>query len=176
MLATSRLRCGPRNDGIAQKPQLRSQPSAIFTYAHGVRDAGRGKLSKSNDGTDCAVRASDGFLPNATAVAGAATPVSIATPNPAIWSASGRLARNSSPYRSAMQPVTTRRAPFLRRSLSAIIVSMLSLRASSMNAHVLTTTTSASDSSSVAVSPCASSVPTSFSESTSFLGQPSVSI
>ena len=28
---TSRLRCGPRNDGMAQKPQLRSHPSAIFT-------------------------------------------------------------------------------------------------------------------------------------------------
>ena len=44
MLATSRLRCGPRNDGIAQNPQVRSQPSAIFTYAHGVFDAGRGVI------------------------------------------------------------------------------------------------------------------------------------
>ncbi|MEY2775900.1 MAG: hypothetical protein RL218_1125 [Actinomycetota bacterium] len=31
----SRLRCGPRKDGIAQNPHVRSHPSAIFTYAHG---------------------------------------------------------------------------------------------------------------------------------------------
>ena len=38
--AIDRLRCGPRNDGMAQNPHVRSQPSAILTYAHGPRPAG----------------------------------------------------------------------------------------------------------------------------------------
>jgi hypothetical protein len=44
-----------------------------------------------------------------------------------------------------------------------------------MNAQVLTTTTSASSGMVAATIPSASNVPTSLSESTSFLGQPSVS-
>ena len=49
--ATSRLRCGPRNDGIAQNPHVRSQPSAIFTYAHGDELFGRGRFKRSSVGT-----------------------------------------------------------------------------------------------------------------------------
>ncbi len=75
-----------------------------------------------------------------------------------------------------MHPVTTMRAPSLRCSVSARIVSIDSRRASSMNAHVLTTTRSAADASSVAVIPSASNVPTSLSLSTWFLGQPKVSM
>ena len=82
---------------MAQKPQVRSQPSAIFTYAHGRGEAGRGRLSRSNDGTVSADTASAGLRPIATRVAPAATPASIATPKPAIWSASGRLSRSSAP-------------------------------------------------------------------------------
>ena len=36
---------------MAQKPQLRSQPSAIFTYAHGTLARGRGRLRRSSVGT-----------------------------------------------------------------------------------------------------------------------------
>ena len=53
---------------------------------------------------------------------------------------------------------------------------MLSWRASSMKAQVLTTTTSAFAGSSVATRPWATSVPAIFSESTWFFGQPSVSM
>ena len=55
------------------------------------------------------------------------------------------------------------------------MVSIDSRRASSMKAHVLTTTRSAAPGSDVAIIPSATSVPTSLSESTWFLGQPSVS-
>jgi hypothetical protein len=51
MAAGVRLRCGPRNDGMAQNPHVRSHPSAIFTYAHGALDRGRGRLSRSRLGT-----------------------------------------------------------------------------------------------------------------------------
>jgi len=44
-----------------------------------------------------------------------------------------------------------------------------------MNAHVFTTTTSASDGSAAAVRPSASKDATTLSESTAFFGQPSVS-
>ena len=44
--STSRLRCGPRNDGIAQNPHERSQPSAIFTYAHGLRRLRSGQVEQ----------------------------------------------------------------------------------------------------------------------------------
>jgi hypothetical protein len=44
-----------------------------------------------------------------------------------------------------------------------------------MNAHVLTTTTSASDGSDAATRPSARSDATTLSESTAFFGQPSVS-
>ena len=71
-----------------------------------------------------------------------------------------------------MQPVTTRRAPSLRWSSRARIVSIDSLRASSMNAHVLITTRSAEAASSVAVMPSASRVPMILSLSTWFLGAP----
>ena len=68
------------------------------------------------------------------------------------------------------------RAPDFRRSDSASTTSMDSCRAASMNAHVLTTTRSASSGDVAADIPSTSSVPTSLSESTWFLGQPSVSI
>ena len=55
------------------------------------------------------------------------------------------------------------------------MVSIDSRRASSMNAHVFTTTKSASDASSVGVMPSASNVPMSLSLSTWFFGQPKVS-
>jgi len=86
---------------MAQNPQVRSQPSAIFTYAHGRGDAGRGRLSRSKDGTVSAATARAGLRPIFTAVVlgapPAAPPTSIATPKPAIWSASGRLSRSSAP-------------------------------------------------------------------------------
>ena len=97
------------------------------------------------------------------------------TPNPATWSTSGRASASSPPYRSAMQPVTTRRAPSRRLSSRAKMVSMLSRRASSMKAQVFTTTRSAAAGSSVAVMPSASSVPMILSLSTWFFGQPKVS-
>ena len=75
-----------------------------------------------------------------------------------------------------MQPVTTSRDDRLRLPSRCSMVSMLSRRASSMNAHVLTTTTSARDGSSVGSRPWAASVPAIFSESTWFLGQPRVSM
>ena len=53
---------------------------------------------------------------------------------------------------------------------------MDSCRACSTNAHVLTTTTSANSGDSAGTKPSDSIVPTNLSESTSFLGQPSVSI
>ena len=37
---------------MAQKPQRLSQPSATFTYAHGARDAGRGKFKRSKLGSE----------------------------------------------------------------------------------------------------------------------------
>ena len=37
----------PRNDGMAQNAHARSQPSAIFTYAHGADGAGRGSSKRS---------------------------------------------------------------------------------------------------------------------------------
>ena len=64
----------------------------------------------------------------------------------------------------------------MRSSSSARIVSIDSRRASSMNAQVLTTTRSARAASSVASMPSASNAPTNLSESTSFFGQPSVSM
>ncbi len=48
-----RDRCLPRNDGMAQKPQLRSHPSATFTYDHGAAVAGRGRFNRSKDGNRC---------------------------------------------------------------------------------------------------------------------------
>ena len=44
------LRWGPRKVGIAQNPQDRSHPSAIFTYAHGLSAFGLGRLSRSKTG------------------------------------------------------------------------------------------------------------------------------
>ena len=35
---------------MAQNPQLRSHPSAILTYAHGLADFGRGRFSRSSIG------------------------------------------------------------------------------------------------------------------------------
>ena len=153
---TSRLRCGPRNEGMAQNPQVRSQPSAIFTYAHGDELLGRGKFNKSSDGT--------GADPTGISFFGAG--VCTGTPKPATKSTSGNSSASSCPYRSAMQPVTTRRDDFLRCSSRLRIVSIDSRRASSMNAHVFTTTKSASSAESVANMPSANKVPINLSEST----------
>src|SRR5205823_3905076 len=65
--------------------------------------------------------------------------------------------------------------PGRRASLRARTVSIDSWRAASMNAHVLTTTTSASSGASAGTIPSASIVPVSLSESTWFFGQPRVS-
>ena len=162
--AMSRERCGPRKLGMAQNPHERSHPSAIFTYAHGEVERGRGRFNRSRLGTGGPAVTESGLRPSVTG-----------TPNPATWSTSGSASASSDPYRSAIQPVTTRRAPLLRRSSRAKIVSIDSLRASSMKAQVFTTTRSAPSGSSVATMPSASSVPISFSESTWFLGQPRVS-
>ena len=83
-----RDRWSPRNVGIAQNPQRRSQPSAIFTYAHGAFDAGRGRLSKSNAGV--------GRLRSATGVEGTICSVRL-SPNPATRSTSGSASASSSP-------------------------------------------------------------------------------
>jgi len=98
MEATDRDRCLPRNEGMAQKPQLRSQPSATFTYDHGALAAGRGRLSRSKEGTTVS-----GFLPSVTGVRSAPVVGSTATapvseaPNGATRSTSGRAAASSSP-------------------------------------------------------------------------------
>src|SRR5258706_219711 len=65
-----------------------------------------------------------------------------------------------------MQPVTTSRAPGLRRSESSSATSIDSRRAASMNAHVFTTTRSASAADAAGVIPSASSDATTLSEST----------
>lgn len=57
---------------MAQNPQLRSQPSAIFTYAHGLDDFGRGRLSRSSVGMGADDTAMDRFFTRLTG-----------TPNPA---------------------------------------------------------------------------------------------
>src|SRR6202022_419906 len=62
-----------------------------------------------------------------------------------------------------------------RATARARIESIDSCRAASTNAHVLTTTTSASLAPDAATSPSASSDATTFSESTAFFGHPSVS-
>ena len=46
-----RLRCGPRNDGMAQNPHERSQPSAILTYAHGAGRLRPGQVEQVELGT-----------------------------------------------------------------------------------------------------------------------------
>ena len=65
---------------MAQKPHERSQPSAIFTYAHGDTDVGRGRLSRSSSGNG-ADETGINFLPT---VDGAG--VWTGTPNPATTS------------------------------------------------------------------------------------------
>ena len=70
-------------------------------------------------------------------------PVGKATPKGATRSTSGRASANSSPYRSAMHPVTTSRAPCGGSFEKASTVSIDSWRAASMKAQVLTTTSSA---------------------------------
>ncbi len=79
-----RERCLPRNDGIAQKAQARSQPSATFTYAHGVVGAGRGSSSRS--------RTPDGFRPIRTTCERLPSPA-----KPTTESASGRASASSVP-------------------------------------------------------------------------------
>src|SRR4051794_3522418 len=73
-----------------------------------------------------------------------------------------------------MHPVTTSLASSRVSPDSARIVSTDSRRASSMNAQVLTTTTSASRTSSVALRPSAPRAAAILSESTAFFGHPSV--
>ena len=74
-----------------------------------------------------------------------------------------------------MQPVITSLASGRFVSASASATSIDSWRAASMNAQVLTTTTSASAGVGGATRPSASSDATTLSESTAFFGQPSVS-
>ena len=133
-----RDRCLPRNDGMAQNAHARSQPSATFTYAHGAVGAGRGSSSRSR--TPTGLRRGDDITTSAIAPSPA---------NPTTASASGNAAASSSPYRSAMHPVTTSLAPARFVSASASATSIDSWRAASMNAHVFTTTRSASDASEV---------------------------
>ena len=83
---TSRLRWGPRNEGIAQNPHDRSQPSAIFTYAHGELDLGRGRLSRSSIGAGPAGDTPSDLRPSVTG-----------TPKPATWSTSGSASASSAP-------------------------------------------------------------------------------
>jgi hypothetical protein len=71
--------------------------------------------------------------------------------------------------------VTTSLAPGLRASASASVTSMDSWRAASTNAHVLTTTSSASSAEDAGTRPSASSEAVTLSESTAFFGQPRVS-
>ena len=85
----SRLRCGPRNDGIAQNPHDRSHPSAIFTYAHGDVERGRGRLSRSSSGSGAELTGIS-LRPD---VDGTFT----GTPNPATWSTSGNASASSAP-------------------------------------------------------------------------------
>ena len=75
---------------MAQKPQLRSHPSAIFTYAHGDAEAGRGRLSRSKVGTGALVT---GISERRGEDAGPAN----AFPKPATVSISGSAAASSSP-------------------------------------------------------------------------------
>ena len=165
MDSESRLRWGPRKEGMAQKPHALSHPSAIFTYAHGRSEAGRRKLSKSNCGASASAIA-DSPSGRVRKLTG--------TPKPATRSTSGRASASSTPYRSAMQPVTTIRESAERSLSKAKIVLIDSSLASSINAHVLTTTKSATDGSSVGVRPSSISDPAILSESTWFLGHPKV--
>jgi hypothetical protein len=147
-------------------------------YDHGAADAGRGRFNRSKDGSRDAD--ATGLVPSLTGVPAVdaearGAPVR-AAPNGATRSTSGRASASSSPYRSAMHPVTTNRAPGRRRSESSSTVSIDSWRAASMKAQVLTTTRSASSGASAATRPSITRVPTSLSESTWFLGQPNVSI
>src|SRR5580704_7183766 len=48
--AVVRDRCLPRNEGMAQKPQFLSHPSATLMYDHGADAAGRGRFNRSNEG------------------------------------------------------------------------------------------------------------------------------
>ncbi len=186
-----RERCLPRKEGIAQKPQFRSHPSAIFTYDHGLADAGLGRFNRSNEGgtvpapstvPPAALRlpSTTGVLPAGHADTGGTTICSglavSGMPNGATRSTSGMAWASSSPYRSAIQPVTTSRAPAPRASASESTVSIDSWRAASMNAQVLTTTRSASSGESAASRPSTVRIPTSLSESTWFFGHPNVSI
>ena len=78
------LRCGPRKVGIAQNPQDRSHPSAIFTYAHGLSAFGLGRLSRSKTG----ISSVDVFGRELNVTG---------TPNPAIPSTSGNASESSFP-------------------------------------------------------------------------------
>ena len=95
--------------------------------------AGRGRLrrSKLGSGTDDTGMSFRSVPPGApTRNDGVSVPLRSvgstenASPNPAIWSTSGSSAASSSPYRSAIQPVTTNFEPSLRCSCRAKIVSI----------------------------------------------------
>ncbi len=79
-----RDRCLPRNEGIAQKAHARSQPSATFTYAHGVDETGRGSSSRS--------RTPVGLRPRSTTSDRLPSPA-----KPTTASASGRARASSVP-------------------------------------------------------------------------------
>ena len=101
--------------------------------------------------------------------------ISGTSPVPRTASISGICAFSSSRYRSPRQPVTTSRLqlPFFLNSASSRIVLTDSSFAESMNAQVLTTSTSASDGFGVSVWPPSCDSPIMTSESTRFFGQPS---
>ena len=68
---------------MAQNPHDRSQPSAIFTYAHGAVAGGRGRFSRSKLGK---APAGPGLRPNVTG-----------TPKPATRSTDGSASLTSVP-------------------------------------------------------------------------------
>ena len=63
--SVERERCLPRKEGMAQNPQLRSQPSATLIYDHGADECGRGRLRRSKSGM---VAAGAGLEPKVTGV------------------------------------------------------------------------------------------------------------
>src|SRR5688572_14872630 len=96
------------------------------------------------------------------------------SPVPSTASISGISRRSSSRYRSARHPVTIKREQLPFRLCSAIsrIASIDSSFALSMNAHVLTTRTSASADVLVSSCPASRASPSITSPSTRFFGQP----
>ena len=157
-----RDRCLPRNDGIAQNAHARSQPSAIFTYAHGAVGAGRGSSSRSR--TPVGLR----FEHDVGERAFAGEP----DDRVGLGQRGGQLLAVPLGHAAGDDELG---AGLASRPASASATSIDSWRAASMNAHVLTTTRSASSGAAAGTSPSASREATTLSESTAFFGQPSVS-